>query len=453
MVGDTDGFGDGIDLRIDYFLPGSPVEAWALGWGGEPMLDSNDVDLGLSTSASEDLSDTENGLLKAQTVITKGDIEYTQIVEFAEDEEQVHLTATLKNIGASAMSGVRFMRSFDPDNTVDLGGSYSTAIKADMTFANGDPAAVVSATSSTEDSYYGLAGATAKAVYVSSDPRALVTCCSWPIPLFAAETPQGFSTLADTMIGIAFDTNLAPGESATFEYSITLSSADIEDIIADAFTPKPTVSPKPTPFPSSAPSPFPSTPPSQAPSEAPTSAPSPFPSTPPSQAPSEAPTAVPTPHPTTVPTPAACPKCLGNLELSASAQGYLDGNSASVTIKVKDEPLVFGNAWLDRGFNVIVFSKETHDVHSTKTFDMFGSWPALKESVAMLEYLQGIEDDSIVLIIGEDAVEYWDANIQAHVGDELKAYLASTFGATKFEDITQTNNLPGLVRPHRSQGS
>jgi len=105
---------------------------------------------------------------------------------------------------------------------------------------------------------------------------------------------------------------------------------------------------------------------------------------------------------------------------------------------VKDEPLVFGNAWLDRGFNVIVFSKETHDVLSTKTFDMFGSWPALTESAAMLEYLQGIEDDSIVLIIGEDAVEYWDANIQAHVGDELKAYLASTFGATKFEDITQT---------------
>ena len=34
MVGDNDGFGTGLDLRIDYFLPGSPEERWNVALSG-----------------------------------------------------------------------------------------------------------------------------------------------------------------------------------------------------------------------------------------------------------------------------------------------------------------------------------------------------------------------------------------------------------------------------------
>jgi len=44
------------------------------------------------------------------------------------------------------------MRSFDPDNTVYQGGNYTTTNKIEKTFAAGDGAAMVSATSAS-DSY------------------------------------------------------------------------------------------------------------------------------------------------------------------------------------------------------------------------------------------------------------------------------------------------------------
>ena len=37
-------------------------------------------------------------------------------------------------------------------------------------------------------------------------------------------------------------------------------------------------------------------------------------------------------HPSTSPTASPCPQCLGDLEITATASGYMDGNSASVAI-------------------------------------------------------------------------------------------------------------------------
>ena len=92
---------------------------------------------------------------------------------------------------------------------------------------------------------------------------------------------------------------------------------------------------------------------------------------------------------------------------------------------------------MDRGFNVIAFSAVTLEVIEKETFDVFGSWPVLTASDNMLSFLQGLDDDVTVAIIGEDAVDYWDANTASHVGDDLKEYMASAFGATKFGDIDQ----------------
>jgi len=38
FVGDADGFGNGLDLRIDYFLPGTPAEGWGMAIGNTTDL-------------------------------------------------------------------------------------------------------------------------------------------------------------------------------------------------------------------------------------------------------------------------------------------------------------------------------------------------------------------------------------------------------------------------------
>ena len=65
------------------------------------------------------------------------------------------------------------MRSFDPDNTVYKGGSYSTTNKIEKTFAAGDGAAMVSATSASDD-YSATKGSPSTVFFFSSDSRARV---------------------------------------------------------------------------------------------------------------------------------------------------------------------------------------------------------------------------------------------------------------------------------------
>ena len=69
LSNDHDGFGTGIDSRIDYFLPGSPEERWSIGFGGNKyggftQLNGDDTrGISLSNTKTEDLSIP--GLLQA----------------------------------------------------------------------------------------------------------------------------------------------------------------------------------------------------------------------------------------------------------------------------------------------------------------------------------------------------------------------------------------------------
>jgi hypothetical protein len=176
MSNDADGFGTGSDLRIDYFLPGTPEERWAIGYngsqyGGFSALNRNN---GTATSLSG-TSITNNSTgdnLSATFGTTVGStLQVEQTHSFKADDKFFKTTVTLTNTTGSTLTDVRFMRSFDPDNTVYKGGSYGTVNKVENTHAAGDGKAVVSATSQS-DSYSSTAGSTAKILFFSSDPRA-----------------------------------------------------------------------------------------------------------------------------------------------------------------------------------------------------------------------------------------------------------------------------------------
>ena len=84
-VGDADGFGVGADLRIDYFLPGSPLEGWEGGYktsptGGATMFGSAPSLTSGTTVSVEDVStDSVGGAIITSTY---GSMEVKQELSF-----------------------------------------------------------------------------------------------------------------------------------------------------------------------------------------------------------------------------------------------------------------------------------------------------------------------------------------------------------------------------------
>jgi len=112
MVGDADGFNTGADLRIDYFLPGTPAEEYYFGYGGAYANNAADS---VTLLPSSDPS-------VAQIMIkdTFKDLEMTQVISLGVDGKLFRGDITFRNKGTSTLTGVRYMRSHDPDNTVSI---------------------------------------------------------------------------------------------------------------------------------------------------------------------------------------------------------------------------------------------------------------------------------------------------------------------------------------------
>ncbi|TYC54434.1 DUF4347 domain-containing protein [Zoogloea oleivorans] len=249
MSNDADGFGNGGDLRIDYFLPGTPEERWAVGYngsttGGYSALNSNSG-AALSSTSLTNLSSGDS--LGAKFTGTVGSVlKVEQTHTFKVNDKFFKTVVTLTNTSGSTLTDVRFMRSFDPDNTVYKGGSYSTTNKIENTIVAGDGKAVVSATSAAGDAYNSAAGSTAKILFFSSDSRANVANFGFSNsnPYAMPTQAKGYSSTSDSGIAIMFKGgSLAAGASVSFEYFTSLDTADVSTTIAQielASNPAPT---------------------------------------------------------------------------------------------------------------------------------------------------------------------------------------------------------------------
>ena len=244
MVADVDGFGTGIDSAIDFFLPGTPEEAWHVGY----VLDgarTSATNAGLAGAemitdyASEDVSSGD--ILAAHGSGSLNDaLSIDTYVSFDVNDDYFLTTVTLTNISDAILEDVRFMRSFDPDNTVYQGGSYVTINTVESTFEAGDDKAVVSAQSLPGDHYDAMTGSPATILYYSADDRAKVTTYSFSIRniydsnVYDNTLSKGSTITADRAISIAFEEGtLDAGESVTFSYYTSLSNRDVEEIVAD----------------------------------------------------------------------------------------------------------------------------------------------------------------------------------------------------------------------------
>ncbi len=235
MSNDADGFGIGSDLRIDFFLPGSPEERWTLG--------ANNVSVGsycklsgsygppLSKATVLDLSDPEDGLLAARTsgIIDTGfvKLKVEQTHMFLAGDTAWRTEVVLTNLGGSTAQNIQFMRSFDPDNTVffDGGAGYTTnnTVVGQYSVSNYSMVIAVSMTSG----YKAAAGLASSVFYWSEDERSRVYTGG-----FANTNPYvwnyqnpGYNLVSDSAIGIIGELgSIEPGEkSEAFVYYTALT--------------------------------------------------------------------------------------------------------------------------------------------------------------------------------------------------------------------------------------
>lgn len=250
MNTDPDGFGVGSTMSFDYFLPGTPYVAWAAGYkiGGVPTTAIN------SRSSTDGItpvfvSNTSSGTnLSATTVGTLGGrLQIAQHISFGAGHKFFKMEIGLTNVGSVSLNNVRYMWDVDPDNTVDINGSFVTINTIVNTFAAGDRKAVVLARSTGTATIADL-------VLYSVDPKAVVfrggslgaapseiyDAIRWDTPL-----PKGNVASEDSSVAITADVGtLAPGQGTNFTFYIGLGTDVLADI--ETFAPPPPIITTPT---------------------------------------------------------------------------------------------------------------------------------------------------------------------------------------------------------------
>ena len=239
LVGDADGFGTGSILNVDYFMPGLPEEGFYAGYkvSGVVTTGKNFGSSVINTSSGSTLSAVITG------TVGNGTLEVIQTISFGVNDKYFINTVTLTNKSTYAIENVRFMRSMDPDNTVDKSGigSYTTVNTIENTFSAGDTYAAVSAKSAVGDLYYGRSGSNqAVILYYSTDSRAKVGMATsglmpagvYDNTVYDNASTKGTTGTYDAFISIAFDAGtLAPGASTTFYYYTVLDNGSVSEII------------------------------------------------------------------------------------------------------------------------------------------------------------------------------------------------------------------------------
>jgi hypothetical protein len=109
-----------------------------------------------------------------------------------------------------------------------------------------------------------------------------------------------------------------------------------------------------------------------------------------------------------------------------TSKGYSDGKDATLT-----GPDGFDDSWMGRGFNVMAFSETTNTLLAQQNYDTYDSEAA---NNAMLSFLIEVPSGSLVVILVKDAVDHWSGD--KNIGSDLKTYMSTVFGATKFSSLT-----------------
>ncbi|WP_405176056.1 S-layer homology domain-containing protein [Paenibacillus sp. FSL H8-0261] len=245
MSADHDGYGTGLDLPVDYYLPGTPEERFAVGYkvGGNTYAKSNSAVMNTKQMPTTVLntSQEDKGLLSATIVSTwDGTMEIKQVISFKEDYKFYRNDVTIKNLSDQTWDGARYMRSMDPDNTVDQGGSYATANRVTHTVEEDGVAVVEAKTNSDADPLFKAFSSRAPIFFYSSNPQAKASVFGftnvdpYAFEAYDSPKPKNQEVVADTGITMTWDSGaLAPSESKSFTYYTSLDERDFKEVLAE----------------------------------------------------------------------------------------------------------------------------------------------------------------------------------------------------------------------------
>ena len=157
-------------------------------------------------------------------------LEVQQVVSFDPDNTYFQVTVTLTNTSSATLYDVRYMRNVDPDQSPSFTTENYIFEQNSGSDLNG---ALVAAYVPGETAGSG----TSPFFYYSTDPRAIVANFGFTnnnpyAPELTDEIqPEGYTTLEDNGIAIAFDLGtLAAGASATLTFYVGLA-ADLDEVI------------------------------------------------------------------------------------------------------------------------------------------------------------------------------------------------------------------------------
>ncbi|MFZ7132273.1 MAG: Ig-like domain-containing protein [Eubacteriales bacterium] len=243
MSADHDGFNNGRDLPIDYYLPGTREERFAVGYkvGDTTYKNTNSAQMNAKNMPTtvENLSNITTGQLKAKIISTwNGIMEITQVISFGVNDKFYRNEVTLKNISGQAWDGARYLRNFDPDNTQFRGGPYNTKNTVTRTIGIDGKAVVKAETYSTTDPLYLAFGTSAPIFFYSKDPKSVasiytsLTNTNPYDPLaYDAPRPRDYTVSSDVGIMMTWDSGaLNANESKTFTYYTSLDERDFDDV-------------------------------------------------------------------------------------------------------------------------------------------------------------------------------------------------------------------------------
>ena len=252
MSSNAAGFDTAPDTRIDYFLPGTPEERWVVGYkvSGVASVANNGFLVNYTQVSNNTVTNQSSGnALSALSVGTfNSKLKVSQTISFSVDDKYFKNSVKLENVGAENIDSVRYMRTFDPDNTVDKGGSYSTNNSIINTFVAGDGKAVVRADTSNNasDPVHTTNGTWSPILFYTNDSRARVSYGGfgntdpYAASVWDSAQAKGSATPADSAINIVFDVGtIVPGSSQTVIYYTSLDNRDFSDVIADIEQNKP----------------------------------------------------------------------------------------------------------------------------------------------------------------------------------------------------------------------
>jgi hypothetical protein len=112
------------------------------------------------------------------------------------------------------------------------------------------------------------------------------------------------------------------------------------------------------------------------------------------------------------------------MNLKAVSAGFSDGLTASL-----ETSNGFDDAWFGRGFNLASFDPDTFAVLATAhvdTYEVPGS--------TMEAFLKAVPDGALLVALVLDTPDFYNA-ADSNLGQGLKSYMASEFGATQFDSL------------------